>query len=160
MLDARAFSILGFGHRLLSDAPAFYSFSRPLLIGNSNGVTNVTPVLRRCRKSPTTARKRWLQATLPYVIGVQWLQLTFSLKGEDAARRAYLRLGAEQKDLIKVGFQIVFERRYQAKPGYAYHRPEMFVGVAKKASEFPVKILANMRVATYRRLIDEGKEPV
>lgn len=121
---------------------------------------DVTPHARRCNKSPKTAHKRWLQAMRPYTASVLWLEWLFLTKGADAARRAYLKLGAERKELIEIGFRVVFEGRYRPEPGYAYHRPEMFVGVAERPGDFPVKTLANMRLATYRRLIDMGKVPV
>lgn len=121
---------------------------------------DVRPYSRLCSKSPKTAHKRWQQAVRPYAASVLWLEWFFLTQGADAARRAYLRFGVERKGLIKIGFRIVFEGGYRPEPGYAYHRPEMFVGVAEKPGDFPVKTLANMRLATYRRLIDMGKVPV
>ncbi|WP_137911044.1 hypothetical protein [Ralstonia sp. 3PA37C10] len=122
--------------------------------------TDVRPYPRLCSKSPKTAHKRWLQTVRPYTASVLWLEILFLEKGADVARRAYMKLGAERKELIQIGFQVAFQNRYRPEPGYAYHRPEMFVGVAEKPGDFPVKTLANMRLTTYRRLIDEGKVPV
>lgn len=121
---------------------------------------SVEPRSRPCNKSPKTSHRRWLQTVRPYAASVLWFEWLFLTRGADAARRVYLKLGAERKDLIEVGFRIVFEGRYRPEPGLAYHRPEMFVGVAERPGDFPVKTLANMRLATYRRLIDEGKVPV
>lgn len=121
---------------------------------------DVRPYSRLCSKSPKTAHKRWLQAMRPYTASVLWLEILFLEKGANAARHAYLKLGAERRALIKIGFHVVFESRYHPEPGYAYHRPEMFVGVAEKPGDFPVKTLVNMRLATYRRLIDMGQVPV
>ncbi|CAJ0776279.1 hypothetical protein [Ralstonia chuxiongensis] len=144
----------------MSDAhAAFCDFYRNLP-DHLGGDVDVTPRARLCRKSKKTAHKRWLQAMRPYTASALWLEILFLEKGADTARRAYLKLGAERKELIKIGFRVVFENRYRPEPGYAYHRPEMFVGVAEKPGDFPVKTLANMRLATYRRLIDMGKVPV
>ncbi len=144
----------------MSNSPAsFCAFFRSLP-NHIDGLANVSPVLRPCKKSPKTARKRWLQAMRPYTGSIFWLMWLFLTKGEDAARRAYQKLGAERKDLVKIGFQVVFENRYRAEPGYAYHRPEMFVGVTAKDGDFPVRTVRNMRMETYRRLVDMGEVPV
>ncbi|URF05061.1 hypothetical protein [Cupriavidus campinensis] len=135
---------------------AFYR-SLPEHIG---GDVDVSPCARPCNKSPKTAHKRWLQAMRPYTVSIFWLMWLFLTKGEDAARRAYQKLGAERKDLVKIGFQVVFEKRHRAKPGFAYHRPEMFVGVSAKDGDFPVRTVRNMRVDTYRRLVEMGEAPV
>ena len=60
---------------------------------------------------------------------VLWLALQLAINGPEAARQAYLKLGADRRALVRIGYAIVFENEYQFELGYSHTRPSMFVGV-------------------------------
>ncbi|CAG9239458.1 hypothetical protein BCAR13_890041 [Paraburkholderia caribensis] len=92
----------------------------------------------------------------PYAASVLWLALQFAANGPEAAKDAYLKLGADRRALVRIGYAIVFENEYQFELGYMYTRPSMFVGANVKEADFPVRTLTNMRLGTYLRLTEMG----
>ncbi|MDH6149341.1 MULTISPECIES: hypothetical protein [Paraburkholderia] len=120
-------------------------------------VLNNAPHRVECEAPAKYTKHEWTATMRPYAASVLWLALKLTVAGPEAAKDAYLKLSADRRALVRIGYEIVFESKYPFEVGYTYRRPRMFVEVDVKQGEFPVRTLANMRLGTYVRLTNMGE---
>lgn len=136
---------------------AFHEFFRTLPAACGVAVNDYMPRRQAPGESSMNTQKNWEATMRPYATSIMWLVVRFWEHGSEAAKTAYLKLGAERRAFVQIGYAIVFGNTYEFAPGYVYTRPEMFVGVGVRNGAFPVRTLANMRLATYRRVVEMGE---
>ncbi|WP_429562682.1 hypothetical protein [Paraburkholderia sp. MM6662-R1] len=120
-------------------------------------VLDIAPRSVECKAPAKYTKQDWAATMRPYAASVLWLALKLAVAGAEAARNAYLKLGADRRALVRIGYEIVFENKYPFEVGHRYRRPGMFVEVDMKQGQFPVRTLTNMRLHTYLRLTEMGE---
>jgi len=119
-------------------------------------VLDIAPRSVECEAHAKYTKHDWAATMRPYAASVLWLALKLAVAGPEAARNAYLKLGADRRALVRIGYEIVFGSKYPFEAGYTYRRPGMFVEVDVKHGQFPVRTLTNMRLGTYLSLTEMG----
>jgi len=110
-----------------------------------------------CEESEKYTKNEWAATMRPYAASVLWLVMKLVVNGPEIAKNAYLKLSADRRALVRIGYAILFEDMYRFELGFTYRRPAMFFGADVKEGEFPVRVLSKMRLSTYLRLTEMGE---